>query len=47
MKTNCDKQLLGFAEYPQKLFPLVHPQTNPELNLLTYLFTDSTNINIQ
>lgn len=32
MKTNCDKQLLVFAEYPWKLFTLVYPQTNPKLN---------------
>lgn len=32
MKTNRDKQLLVFAEYPWKLFTLVHPQTNLELN---------------
>lgn len=32
MKTNCDKQLLVFAEYPWKLFTHVHLQTNPELN---------------
>lgn len=32
MKIHCDKQLLVFAEYPWKLFTLVHPQINPELN---------------